>query len=48
MEKRSVQTMRRHELVREAERLGVKNTERYIVRELRSVVTSRLRTEREG
>jgi hypothetical protein len=42
---RPVEKMRRHELIAEAERFGIKNTERYIVRELRPLVASRLRQE---
>lgn len=37
---RPVKTMRRHELVAEAHRLGIKNPDRYLVKELRPVVAS--------
>jgi hypothetical protein len=37
--------MVRRELVIEAERLGIKNTDRYIVAELRPVVAGKLRRE---
>lgn len=43
--KRPIRSMRRHELVAEAQRLGVKNPDRYIVSELRTVVGSRISQE---
>jgi len=43
--KRPVNTMRRHELVAEAHRLGIKNPDRYLVPELRPVVAGRLKRE---
>lgn len=42
---RPVKTMRRHELIAEARRLGVKKPDLYLVNELRHVVTARLRKE---
>jgi hypothetical protein len=43
--RRPVEKMLRHELITEAIRLGIKNPDLYIVRELRPVVASRLRQE---
>lgn len=43
--KRPVRSMRRSELVAEANRLGIKNTERYNVDELRLAVSGRMSKE---
>lgn len=40
---RPVKTMRKHELIAEAKRLGIKNPENYLVTELRPVVAAKHR-----
>jgi hypothetical protein len=42
-EVRPVKTMRKHELIAEAKRLGIKNPDRYLASELRPVIAARLR-----